>query len=122
QLVAFLCRVGTFDPTLFTDGKGNEIQANNANGNVQARGVDGFNVPSLIAVFNSGPYLHSGAAATLDDVLANITHPRAGRGTAARVGERDRRGVVRSLQSIARTTRPFPLGPPPAGICGRPPV
>jgi len=122
QLVAFLCRVGTFDPTLFTDGKGNEIQANNANGNVQARGVDGFNVPSLIAVFNSGPYLHSGAAATLDDVLANITHRRAGTGTDTLADDRDRKAVVRFLQSIDRTTQPFPLGTPPAGICGRPPV
>ena len=60
QLVRFLCRVGTFDPTLFTDGVSNEIRANNA-ANVQARGILGFNVPSLISVFASAPYLHSGA-------------------------------------------------------------
>ena len=61
QLVRFLCRVGTFDPALFTDGVSNEIRANNV-ANVQARGVLGFNVPSLISVFASAPYLHSGAA------------------------------------------------------------
>ena len=50
--------------TLFTDGVSNEIRANNV-ANVQARGSLGFNVPSLIAVFASAPYLHSGAAPTL---------------------------------------------------------
>ena len=118
QLIAFLCRVGTFDPTLFTDGKGNEIQANNAAGNVQARGVDGFNVPSLIAVFNSAPYLHSGAALTLDDVLENQTHRKAGTGVDTLGDVRDRKALVKFLQSIDRTTQPFTLGTPPAGICG----
>ena len=37
QLIKFLCRVGTFDPALFTDGVSNEIRANNV-ANVQARG------------------------------------------------------------------------------------
>src|SRR4030095_6947802 len=35
QLVRFLCRVGTFDPSLFTDGVSNEIRANNV-ANAQA--------------------------------------------------------------------------------------
>ena len=78
QLIKFLCRVGTFDAALFTDGVSNEIRANNA-ANVQARGALGFNPPSLIAVFNSAPYLHSGAAATLDAVLENVTHRTVGR-------------------------------------------
>ena len=78
QLIKFLCRVGTFDPALFTNPNGNEIRANAAQ-NLQARGADGFNPPSLIAVFNSAPYLHSGAAPTLDAVLANVTHRTAGR-------------------------------------------
>ena len=118
QLVAFLCRVGTFDPTLFTDNKGNEIQANNAAGNVQARGADGFNVPSLIAVFNSAPYLHSGAVLTLDEVLENTTHRKAGTGTDTLGDARDRKALVKFLQSIDRTTAPFNLGTPPAGVCG----
>ena len=46
--------------------------------NVQARGELGFNVPSLISVFASAPYLHSGAAPTLDAVLENVTHRSAG--------------------------------------------
>ena len=88
QLIKFLCRVGTFDRALFTDGVSNEIKANNA-ANVQARGTDGFNPPSLIAVFNSAPYLHSGAAPTLDAVLENVTH-RNGR-PGGRPGHPDRR-------------------------------
>ena len=79
QLVRFLCRVGTFDPNLFADGVSNEIRANNA-ANVQARGDLGFNVPSLLSVFASAPYLHSGAAPTLDAVLENVTHRSAGSG------------------------------------------
>ena len=114
QLVRFLCRVGTFDAALFTDNVSNEIRANNA-ANVQARGVLGFNVPSLISVFASAPYLHSGAAATLDDVLDNETHRRAGQ-----AGNFDildfpffRRLLVRFLRSIDRDTEPLDPGPLP---------
>jgi YVTN family beta-propeller protein len=123
QLSKFLCRVGTFDAGLFT-APGNEIRANNA-ANVQARGVLGFNPPSLIAVFNSAPYLHSGAAPTLDavidDSLPGVTHRKAGRadGVDTLTDPRDRKALVKFLQSIDRTTAPF-LNPPlpPAGACG----
>src|SRR5262249_16332330 len=97
QLVAFLCRVGTFDPNFFANGKGNEIQANNANGNVQARGVDGFNVPSLIAVFNSAPYLHSSAALTLDEELENSIHRQAGTVTDTLGDPRDPEALAKFL-------------------------
>jgi YVTN family beta-propeller protein len=123
QLIRFLCRVGTFDPALFI-APGNEIRANNA-ANVQARGVLGINVPSLIAVFASAPYLHSGAAATLDDVLENVTHRSAGTGGVDTLtNPADRKTLVRFLKSIDRTTPPFPGGSPsdlPAAFCGAPP-
>jgi mono/diheme cytochrome c family protein len=119
QLVRFLCRVGTFDPSLFADGVSNEIRANAA-ANTQARGALGFNVPSLVAVFNSPPYLHSGAAATLDDVLANVTHR-----TAGRADHQDllgvplfRRLLVQFLTSIDRSTEPFTNVSPPLDACG----
>lgn len=35
----------------------------------QAQGENGFNVPSLLGLATSAPYMHAGAAATLDDVL-----------------------------------------------------
>jgi hypothetical protein len=119
QLIRFLCRVGTFDPTLFTDGVSNEIRANNAN-NVQARGADGINIPSLISVFNSAPYFHSGAAPTLDAVLENVTHRSAGSGGVDTLtNANDRNAVVQFLKSIDRDTDPFlNVSPPPANFCG----
>jgi len=118
QLVKFLCRVGTFDAGLFADGVSNEIRANNV-ANVQARGADGFNVPSLISVFASAPYLHSGAAPTLDAVLENVTHRSAGSGGVDTLTNfDDRRQLVRFLESIDRTTKPFAAGSLPTGVCG----
>ena len=93
--------------------------ANNA-ANVQARGILGFNPPSLIAVFNSAPYLHSGAAPTLDAVLENVTHRTVGRADKADtlIDARDRKALVKFLQSIDRTTVPFTAGTVPDGVCG----
>ena len=119
QLVRFLCRVGTFDASLFTDGVSNEIRANAA-ANIQARGALGINVPSLISVFASAPYLHSGAAASLDDVLGNVTHR-----TAGRADHLDflgvplfRRLLVQFLTSIDRDTSPILNVTPPLDACG----
>jgi YVTN family beta-propeller protein len=119
QLVRFLCRVGTFDSTLFSDGVSNEIRANNA-ANVQARGALGFNVPSLISVFASAPYLHSGAAASLDDVLGNMTHRTAGRADHADLlgSPLLRRFLVQFLKSIDRDTQPILNVNPPTDVCG----
>ena len=121
QLVRFLCRVGTFDPALFNDNVSNEIRANNA-ANVQARGSLGFNVPSLISVFAGAPYLHSGAARTLDDVLQNVTHRRAGRpelfDLLSLPGARAL--LIEFLRSIDRSTEPFLNPSPPANLCGAP--
>ena len=118
QLVRFLCRVGTFDANLFTDGVSNEIRANNT-ANVQARGVLGFNVPSLIAVFAGAPYLHSGAAPTLDAVLENVTHRSAGSGGQDTLSKsKDRERLVEFLKSIDRSTAPFLNVNPPTNVCG----
>jgi YVTN family beta-propeller protein len=119
QLVKFLCRVGTFDPNLFTDGVSNEIRSNNV-ANVQARGILGFNPPSLISVFASAPYLHSGAAATLDAVLENVTHRRVGRadGLDTLTDSQDRQALVQFLKSIDRDTEPFLNVNPPLAACG----
>jgi len=119
QLVKFLCRVGTFDPALFADGVSNEIRANAA-ANLQARGSLGFNVPSLISVFASAPYLHSGAAATLDAVLENVTHRTSGRadGLDTLTDADDRRQLARFLRSIDRDTKPFVNVTPPLNACG----
>jgi YVTN family beta-propeller protein len=119
QLVRFLCRVGTFDSGLFSDNVSNEIRANTAV-NTQARGVLGFNVPSLISVFASAPYLHSGAAASLNDVLDNVTHRTAGRADHADfLGvPAFRRFLVQFLRSIDRDTPPFQNVSAPMDVCG----
>lgn len=119
QLNRFLCRVGTFDAGLFTDNVSNEIRANNV-ANVQARGVLGFNVPSLLSVFASAPYLHSGAARTLEDVLANETHRRAGHRDGIDILRFDvfRKLLVEFLTSIDRSTEPFTHVTPPTDLCG----
>jgi cytochrome c peroxidase len=111
--------VGTFDPNLFSDGVSNEIRANNAN-NVQARGVLGINVPSLISVYASAPYLHSGAAPTLDAVLQNTTHRRAGQSGGFDVLDIPglRPLLVTFLNSIDRNTEPFLDVNPPLNVCG----
>ena len=97
----------------------NEIRANNA-ANVQARGVLGFNVPSLISVFASAPYLHSGAAASLDDVLRNVTHRTAGRADHLDILDVPlfRRFLVQFLKSIDRDTPPILAVIPPVDACG----
>jgi YVTN family beta-propeller protein len=122
QLVRFLCRVGTFDANLFTDGVSNEIRSNN-NANVQARGILGFSVPSLISVFSSAPYLHSGAAPTLEAVLENVTHRSIGRpdGQDVLTKPEDRAKLVEFLKSIDRSTEPFLNVNPPLGACGAQP-
>jgi YVTN family beta-propeller protein len=123
QLVKFLCRVGTFDANLFTDGVSHEIRANalvnGAGANVQARGALGFNVPSLISVFASAPYLHGGAAPTLDAVLENAVHRSAGSGGADTLSNaNDRQAVARFVASIDRSTAPFLNVTRPANVCG----
>ncbi len=121
QLIRFLCRVGTFDATQFTNGIGNEIRANNV-ANVQARGADGFTVPSLISAFASAPYLHSGAAPTFNAVLANETHRRSGRADKLDVLQLQvlRDFVAQFLSSIDRGTPPFLNPVPPEDVCGVP--
>jgi YVTN family beta-propeller protein len=119
QLVRFLCRVGTFKASRFTDGVSNEIRANNP-ANVQARGELGFNVPSLISVFASAPYLHDGTAPTLLNVLGNVRHRTAGRTDHLDLLQSSlAQGLlVRFLKSIDRGTQPFLNVTPPLAACG----
>ncbi len=119
QLARFLCDVGTFDPNLFADGVSNEIRSNNA-ANVPARGSLGVNVPSLVSVFAGAPYLHSGAAPTLDAVLENMTHRTAGNPGGFDILQIPlaRDVLVRFLKSIDRDTVPFANVEPPANVCG----
>ena len=109
QLNRFLCKVGTFDAAL-----ANELKAGNAAATGQANtngsnGVLGINIPSLLSVFASGPYLHSGAATTLDDVLLNVSHRSLGTlGTDTLASAANRAKLAKFVSSIDASTAVFP--------------
>jgi YVTN family beta-propeller protein len=103
QLLAFLHRVGTFDPTA-----ANEVRANGA----PALGADGFNPPSLLGAHGMGPYLHNGSALSLAEVMKSVEHRSAGTGGVDKLSKRrDRERLVAFLNSIDADTRPFDLTP-----------
>ncbi|ACY18695.1 YncE family protein [Haliangium ochraceum] len=58
-------KVGTFD----NKGPDNRGAAELRQNDAAAQGVDGFNVPSLLGINLGAPYLHNGAAETLEDLL-----------------------------------------------------
>ena len=101
QIIGQLTNVGTFDPTGF-----NEVRANAA----APLGADGFVPPSLLSVFAfEGPLFHNGSAATLDDVLQNVTHRSAGTGGVDTLSNAsDRARVAIFLRSIDAATTPIP--------------
>jgi len=107
QLNRFLCKVGTFDAT-----KPNELKGGGVAGQLNtdgANGVLGINIPSLLNVFASGPFLHSGSARTLDDVLESVQHRSLGTAGIDTLGNAaDRAKVARFLASIDATTVTFP--------------
>ena len=107
QLNRFLCKAGTFDAT-----KPNELKAGAVAGQLNtdgANGVLGINIPSLLNLAASAPYLHSGSARTLDEVLENVQHRTLGTGTVDTLGNpADRSKVAKFLASIDANTAPFP--------------
>ncbi len=101
QLVRKLTQVGTFDP-----GAINEIREN---GN-PPRGALGYAPPSLLGAWALGPLLHNGSAITIDDILDNVTHRRAGKrlGAPDLLNDADnRRALIKFLNSIDESTPPF---------------
>jgi hypothetical protein len=64
--------------------------------------------------------LHSGAAASRENVIGNITHRTAGRagGVDVLTSPVLRQFLVQFLKSIDRDTRPFLNVVPPADVCG----
>jgi uncharacterized protein (TIGR03437 family) len=102
ELIGELKQIGTFDATA-----ANEVRATAAS----PLGADGFNPPSLLSIFAfPQTFLHNGAAASLDDVLTNVTHRSAGTGgtdTLSDAGARSQ--LVQFLLSIDGNTPP--LGP-----------
>jgi len=107
QLNRFLCKVGTFDATLANELKGGNNIVGQANTD-GANGVLGFNIPSLLSVFAGGPFLHSGAARTLDEVLDNTQHRSRGTGADTLANAADRAKVAKFVASIDAGTPIFP--------------
>ncbi|MEM9070064.1 MAG: hypothetical protein AAGE52_16270, partial [Myxococcota bacterium] len=100
--------VGTFD----ADGPGgrgaNELRENGGN----AQGVDGFNVPSLLNAGLGGPYLHNGAAETLEELLDPEgdfgSHLRAGNQVLS-LNDTQVRDLVAFVRSIDDRTEVIPV-------------
>ncbi|MGH1349101.1 MAG: hypothetical protein ACRBN8_46650 [Nannocystales bacterium] len=90
-------RVGTFDAA-GPDGHGAaEIRQNGGN----AQGLDGFNVPSLLGIGMGAPFLHNGAAASLEELLSDEfgSHLRSGNQVFSPTDEQ-RADLVAFLQTI----------------------
>lgn len=99
--------VGTF--AAGADGRGaEELRQNGGN----AQGVDGFNVPSLINIGMGAPYLHNGAAETLEELLTPdgefASHLRAGNQVFTPNAD-DIRNLAAFLRSIDDDTETIPL-------------
>jgi YVTN family beta-propeller protein len=86
-----------------------------------AFGGEGFNAPSLLGVFDSAPYFHNGAAATLEEVFGVGTDPavlpaaqahwRSGTGGTPNVLDSDASAVtdlIAFVRTIDASAAPFP--------------
>jgi hypothetical protein len=102
QILAQLRPVGTFDA-----GALNEVTTNGVPSLV---GPDGFVPASLLSLFAfPQTFFHNGAAASLEEVLANVTHRSAGTGGVDTLSSAaDRAKLVRFLESIDPRTTPIP--------------
>ncbi len=101
QILDQLRAVGTFDPSAL-----NEVTANGASPVV---GPDGFVPDSLLSIFAfPQTFLHNGTAASLEDVLDNVSHRSAGTGGVDVLSSAgDRAALIRFLLSIDARTRPI---------------
>ncbi|NOT59234.1 MAG: hypothetical protein HOP19_03305 [Acidobacteria bacterium] len=104
QIIGLLRQVGTFNA-----GNLNEIRQNGA----APLGADGYAPPSLLGAWALGPLLHNGSAITIDDILDNVTHRRAGLGQfrADPLNDpRNQAALLKFLKSIDASTTPFNVG------------
>ncbi len=102
QIIRLLRQVGTFNPADV-----NEIRDNG----VAPLGADGFAPPSLLGAWATGPLFHNGSAVTIDDILDNVTHRRAGRNNPFKPdllnNPGNRAALIKFLKSIDASTPPF---------------
>jgi len=100
--------VGTFDADGPASHGAEELRQNGGN----AQGVDGFNVPSLLGIGLGAPYLHNGAAASLEELLDPsgdfVAHLQAGNQVFAPT-DTQIRDLVAFLRTIDDDTPTFTL-------------
>lgn len=102
--------VGTFDAD-GPQGRGaTEVRQNGA----PAQGVDGFNVPSLLGVGRGAPFLHNGAAETLEELLdpsGDFTnHLRSGNQVFSPTAQ-ELADLIAFVKTIDDDTPTFPIDP-----------
>jgi hypothetical protein len=102
ELLSELRTVGTFNPASL-----NEVRTNPT---APPLGANGFVPPSLLSIFAfPQTFFHNGAAASLDEVLNNVTHRSSGTGGVDTLANpADRAKVVRFLLSIDANSAPIP--------------
>ncbi len=100
-VLKILENVGTFDPLDPT-----EIRGGGAMG-TEALGAAGFNVPSLLGIGYHAPYLHHGAAETLEDLFRLHALCGSGRPIEAVLDAQDRADLLVFLKSIDARTATF---------------
>ncbi|MSP60682.1 MAG: hypothetical protein EXR72_10140 [Myxococcales bacterium] len=111
RLTCSLRNVGTFGAG--TQGAGFELRSDtDAMGkSLTAEGTNGFNVPSLLSLSATGPYLHGGQAQTLTDLFTKAdytAHKIAGNANFAPTMT-EIQELVAFLQSIDNSTTTIPL-------------
>jgi DNA-binding beta-propeller fold protein YncE len=125
ERIRILRQLGTFTGTNPIELRANAISPVNTTAPgltvAAAFGGDGFNAPSLLGVFDSAPYFHHGAAATLEQAFGIGTAPaflaaaqahwRSGTGGQANVLDQDQSAVtdlIAFVRTIDERTPPFP--------------
>ena len=104
-MIRFLRQTGTFNPS-----NANEVRQNGA----APLGLDGFNPPSLLGAWAMGPLLHNGSAITIDDILDDVAHRRAGLSPFQQDllnDARNRAALIKFLKSIDASTQPLSASP-----------
>ena len=109
QFPGVLINVGTFTPNA-AGGRTNEIRFNGADISqaIAPLGANGFNIPSLLSVHETGPYFYSGLATTLAQVLDGSQDGNGGTRHHFVADAAQRADLIQFLRSIDDRTPIFP--------------